>query len=208
MPVRSVCRRRFLLRTAAGALTLGALPAVAWAALPDEPRAELARQLSAGDLTVYFRHGATTRGGVDRPEWPRERQRLLSEAGEAQARAVGEAFRRHGWPVGEVIASPMARCRDMAEIAFGRVHESSDLLGLLFEGGSRQRRIEQSLQLLRRSASGGNRILVGHSSNIQESTGVHLPEGGAVLVRAAADGSGFTVLGRLDPADWAALAEA
>lgn len=207
MSVPSVCRRRFLLRSAAGALMLGALPAT-WAARPDDARLQLAESLAAGELTLYFRHGATTRGGVDRPEWPRERQRLLSEAGEAQARAVGAAFRRHGWPVGEVIASPMARCRDMAEIAFGRVHESSDLLGLLFEGGSRQRRIEQSLQLLRRSASGGNRILVGHSSNIQESTGVHLPEGGAVLVRATADGSGFTVLGRLDPADWAALAEA
>ncbi len=32
--------------------------------------------LLAGELVVYFRHGATTWSGIDQIEWPREQQRL------------------------------------------------------------------------------------------------------------------------------------
>lgn len=166
----------------------------------------MARQLATGDLTLYFRHAATATGGVDRPEWPREQQRQLSELGREQAQTVGAAFRRHGWPVGEVLASPMVRCRDMAEIAFGRVDERPELIGLLSTDSGRAQRIAYSMQLLGTPARGGNRIVVGHGSNIQSSTGMRLPEGGAVLLRTKADDRGFEVLGRLDPPDWAALA--
>lgn len=201
-------RRIFLLQAAAAAAAVAfhALPLMAQTDEAAQLRADMARELAKGDVTVYFRHGATVTGGVDRPEWPRERQRLLSEVGHAQAQAVGEAFRRHGWPVGEVLASPMARCRDMAEIAFGRVVERTELIGLLSADEGRQQRTTYSLDLLRTPAVGGNRIVVAHSSNIRASTGVSLPEGGAVLVRAKADGSGFDLLGQLSPQDWAALA--
>lgn len=176
------------------------------AASPREVPARLAEALRGGGLVVYFRHGATTWSGVDRVDWPRERQRLLSPQGEAQARAVGDAFRRHGLPVGEVLASPFARCRDMAEIAFGRVEERRELIGLLSDGEGRQERIDYSLALLRAAVAGGaNRIVVGHSSNIREAAGTDLPEGGAVVVRPDGTG-GFGVLGILLPEDWADLA--
>ena len=157
--------------------------------------------LQGGGHVVYFRHGATTRSGVDRIEWPRSRQRLLSKRGIAQSRTVGAAFRRHAIPVGEVIASPFARCRDMAEIAFGRVEERRELLGLLSDREGRAARVA----FLRRKVStpprpGTNRIVVSHTSNIREVAGVRLREGEAVVLRP--EGAGFAVLGTLMPEAW------
>lgn len=192
-------------------LCLGAVASVpAWhlvGARADEtkPWMRWLADLRSGGLVIYFRHGATNQGGIDRLEWPRERQRLLSELGERQARNVGEAFRRHRWPADEVLASPMARCADFARIAFGRATEDPMLLGLLTQDRDRQARIEHSLALLRRPvAAGSNRILVGHNSNIGETTGVHLSEGGAAMVRPNA--AGFEVVGVVAAMDWEALA--
>jgi phosphohistidine phosphatase SixA len=196
-------RRTFALGLSASLLGLAWRPA--GAASPAE-RAGLVDALRGGGLVVYFRHGATTRSGIDRVDWPRERQRLLSAEGEAQARAVGEAFRRHALPVGEVLASPFARCRDMAEIAFGRVEERRELIGLLSDEEGREQRIAYSVALLGRPVGGGtNRIVVGHSSNIREAAGIGLPEGGAVVARPDGAG-GFALAGTLLPDDWAALA--
>lgn len=196
-------------RALVGAALVSAV-APAWAQSPAADVPALLKALQTGGLVVYFRHGATDKGGVDRIDWPRSRQRLLSAEGEAQARAVGQVFQRHRLGVDEVLASPFARCHDFAQIAFGRVQDDRQLLGLLSQDTERQQRIDHSLALLRRAvAKGKNRVVVGHSSNIQETTGVFLPEGGAVLVRPESGaGKGFSVLGELRPADWAALAKA
>ena len=170
-------------------------------------RDTLLRALTDGGLVVYFRHGATDRGGVDSIDLPRHLQRQLSDEGKAQAHAVGETFRRHGINVSEVLASPYARCHDFAHIAFGRVLDDPLLLGLLSQSVDRQARIDHSFALLRRPVEARqNRVLVAHTSNIAETTGTTLPEGGAVLVRPDATAeSGFIVLGRLLPEDWRAL---
>lgn len=172
-------------------------------------RAELLDALRRGGTVVYFRHGATDKGGVDRIEWPRNRQRLLSAEGEAQARAVGEVFARHGLMAGEVEASPFARCHDFAEIAFGRVQDDPLLLGLLSEDADRQARIDHSFARLRAPvAMKENRILVGHSSNIRATTGASLAEGAAVITRRnEGHAQGFVVLGVLTAEDWRELAE-
>lgn len=198
-------RRQFLVASA-GLLT--SWPLASRAQMPGGPAASALAALRQGGVTLYFRHGATATGGVDRIEWPRARQRLLSDAGEAQARAVGAAFQRHALRAGEVRASPFARCREFAEIAFGRVQDDRELLGLLSQDAERQARIDHSLRLLRRAVPAGQvQVLVGHSSNIAQTTEVNLPEGGAVLVRpSAAAPRGFDVLATLQPADWAALA--
>ena len=82
-------------------------------------------------------------------------------------------------------------------------------MGLLSQDTERGQRIDHSLALLRQPVPAGVLwVLVGHSSNIAETTGAQLPEGAAVLVRSdAAQGRGFVVLGRLLPADWRALAQ-
>lgn len=172
-------------------------------ALPMAARADHAAArdaLSAGDAVVYFRHGATTWSGVDRIEWPREQQRLLSELGIAQSERIGAAFRAQSIPVGEVIASPFARCRDMAEIAFGRVEERMELLGLLSDSQGRANRIAYLRSKLSEPTGGANRIIVAHRSNIAEVAGVSLGEGDAVIARPTGDG--WETLARMSPDDW------
>jgi len=43
----------------------------------------------------------------------------LSPRGEKQARQIGQAFRAHGVPVGEVLSSPYCRCVETGRLAFG-----------------------------------------------------------------------------------------
>ncbi|MCV3273474.1 histidine phosphatase family protein [Roseobacter sinensis] len=163
---------------------------------------EIIAALREGGHVIYFRHAATTWSGVDRVDWPRERQRLLSEEGIADSRRIGNAFRRAAIPVGEVMASPFARCRDMAEIAFGRVSERAELLGLLSDDAGHPARIAfLQEQLSAPSPDGRNRILVSHRSNIAQVAGVSLGEGDAVILvpRGAA---GFEILGVMQPQDW------
>ncbi len=154
-----------------------------------------------GGHVIYFRHAATTWSGVDSIDWPRERQRLLSELGIAQSRMIGAAFTEHGLPVGEVLASPFARCRDMAEIAFGRVEERMELLGLLSDAEGRAARIAYlRRKMTELPAQGTNRIIVAHRSNIAEVAGASLAEGEAVVARP--DGQGFEVIARVQPDGW------
>ena len=115
--------------------------AAASAVRADEDVEAILAELADGGEVVHFRHAATTWSGIDRIEWPRERQRLLSERGIEDSRRIGEAFRVRDLPVGEVLASPFARCRDMAELAFGRVEERAELLGLLSDADGREARV-------------------------------------------------------------------
>ena len=190
---------KFTRRFALGAISIGfvslARPMPSAASL-DEARALLA----AGEAVVYFRPGATTWSGIDRIEWPREEQRLLSELGIQQSEQIGAAFRDQNLPVGEVIASPFARCRDMAEIAFGRVEERMELLGLLSDDEGREDRVAYLREKMFQPTGGSNRIIVAHRSNISEVAGVTLAEGDAVVVRPT--GSGFDALATLSPDEW------
>lgn len=184
-------RREFLKLNAASLIP--ATPVLAQSGLRD--------QMRSGGHVIYFRHGATTWSGIDRIEWPRERQRLLSDLGIAQSRQIGAAFRSIGIPVGQVLASPFARCRDMAEIAFGRVEVTMDLLGLLSDDQGRARRMDYLRdKLVNPPASGTNRIIVSHRSNIAEVASVYLTEGEAVVTRPVA--GGFENVAQLMPEDW------
>ncbi|MEM9724715.1 MAG: histidine phosphatase family protein [Pseudomonadota bacterium] len=187
---------------AALVLGLSTTGAAARTTLSEETRAALL----AGELAIYFRHAATTWSGVDRIEWPRSRQRLLSAEGVAQSEQIGAAIRDLGAPIGDVLASPFARCRDMAEIAFGRVEERRELLGLLSDASGRPARIAYLRQQVSTPTGGaGNRVIISHRSNIAEVAGASLGEGDAVLLRPLGDGR-FETLEIVRPGDWTALA--
>lgn len=161
----------------------------------------LAREtLAQGQAVVYFRHGATTWSGVDQLEWPREQQRLLSDLGIQQSEQIGAAFRQRGWPVGDVLTSPFARCRDMAEIAFGRVEERMELVGLLSDRSGRAARITYLREQISKPTGGLNRIIISHRSNIAQVAGIPLDEGDGAVLRPSQ--SGFETLAVLRPSDW------
>jgi phosphohistidine phosphatase SixA len=161
----------------------------------------LKQELKNGGYVIYFRHASTTWMGVDKIEWPRERQRLLSEQGIASSKKIGAAFKLLGIPVTEVYASPFARCRDMAEIAFGVVTEKMELLGLLSDDEGTNARRDYLREQLSSAVEDGNRIIISHSSNIREVAGISLGEGDSVVLEPKG-GSEFNVLGIIPVADW------
>ena len=161
----------------------------------------LKQDLRNGGYVVYFRHAATTWMGVDKIEWPREKQRLLSEQGLASSKKIGAAFKQLGIPVTEVYASPFARCRDMAEIAFGFVTEKMELLGLLSEDEGANTRRDYLSEQISSTVENGNRIIISHSSNIREVAGITLGEGDSVVLEPKGDGE-FNVLGIIPVTDW------
>lgn len=193
------CNRRHLI------LLLGAAPLLGRAQAQAQATPEALRAaLKAGGLTIFMRHAATNWNGYDRLEWPRERQRLLTSQGEAQARAVGAAFTRLDLPVGEVLASPFHRCLDTARIAFGRVTPEPRLLGLeTDEHETEARRAYIQALAAEVAPDGKNRIVVSHQSNVAAATGYRPGDGGAAITQAV-DGKAL-VLARLTPEEWAAV---
>src|SRR6266545_6979699 len=73
-----------------------------------------------GSHVALIRHGNAPPGhGGDPPGFKIDdcaTQRNMDERGRAQARALGEAFRRHGVRVDKVLSSPWCRCLETARL--------------------------------------------------------------------------------------------
>jgi hypothetical protein len=104
--------------------------------------------------------------------------------------------------LGEVWASPFARCADHARISFGRAREDMRLIGLLSDDDGRPERMAFLRALLTDPPEAGtNRVIVAHRSNIAAVADVALAEGEAVVVRP--DGTGrFDMLGTVRSDGW------
>ncbi len=120
-------------------------------------------QLRAGGLNLYMRHAITDRSQSDSGQRGlRAAQRNLSAAGEAQARALGEAFRRLGIPVAEVLTSEVFRAQETAQLAFGTALIHSHLIADDYTSGDAGMDARVVSALLAQAVVGGNRVLVGH----------------------------------------------
>ena len=155
--------------------------------------------LRDGGHVVLIRHASTVPGFGDPPGFRLDdcdTQRNLSAEGRAEAQAIGEAFRRHAVPVGEVLSSQWCRCRETARIAFGRAGVWSALNSNYNDReqppGEKNQEVRQRLS---RSPKGGNLVLVTHNFNIRDLTGISVEQGEMVIV--LPEGEGFRVLGRL-----------
>ena len=102
---------------------------------------------------LLVRHASTEPGLGDPPGFVLSQcqtQRNLSDAGRAQARALGAWFARHGLPVQAVLSSQWCRCLDTAQLAFGRV-QAWPALNSTFDG---QGQPEAQLRELRQRLAG------------------------------------------------------
>ena len=168
--------------------------------------AELLALLRDGGNVIYFRHAATT-NITDRDASRLDdcsTQRNLSDEGRAQARAIGDAFRRLGIAVDAVLASPYCRTQDTARLAFGRVEVAIDLFSLGQpkhpDDKARAERLRERLGTP--PAAGKNTVLVSHGSPLDSVAGEFLNEGEAAVARP--DGSGrFRLVARVRAEQWA-----
>jgi broad specificity phosphatase PhoE len=156
------------------------------------------RALQQGGHVLFIRHALTTPGFGDPPGFRLNdcsTQRNLSDAGRAQARRMGEAFRERKVPIGEVLASPWCRCVETAQLAFARANTWSALSNL----HARQQNAEKQVRDLRPRIAAhrgrANLVLVTHGSVAVALTGEH-PAMGEILVLKPQP-SGFRVAGKL-----------
>ena len=139
---------------------------------------------------VVLRHSFAP-GGFDPPDARLDdcsTQRNLDENGRAQARRIGEAFRRNGIAVGEVLSSPRCRCLDTARLAFGQAQPWDILQGALDDAARRQRQLAELKQKIADHRSSLPLVLVTHGSVVTDLTGLAIRMGEFVVLRPAGDG--------------------
>jgi len=174
--------------------------------------ASLVEALRHGGYVLLMRHAssppAPPAAAAAEPDNPKP-ERQLDETGKATARAMGQALRTLGVPVGRVLSSPTYRALQTARLAGLPTPTSFPELG---DGGqSMQAAGEARGAWLRAKVAeppppGTNAIMITHLPNIaaaypRESMG--LADGEAMVFRPGAAG-GFT--GRIKIEDWPALA--
>ncbi len=163
-----------------------ALGAPSWLCAQGIPvSAEFWTLLRQGGNVLLMRHAQTEPGVGDPPDFrigDCSTQRNLSDAGRAQARRVAEAFQREGLRPDEVRSSAWCRCRDTAELAFGR-HSVWPPINSFFQQGGSERQTREVLKGLQELKAPRNWVLVTHQVNISALTGSFTAMGEVLLVR-------------------------
>ena len=115
-----------------------------WVAPVAQAEESVWQTLREPGAVVVLRHSYAP-GGFDPPDARLDdcsTQRNLDENGRAQARRIGEAFRREGIAVGAVFSSPRCRCLDTARLAFGKVETWEVLQGALNDAERRRLQLD------------------------------------------------------------------
>jgi phosphohistidine phosphatase SixA len=164
--------------------------------------------LKSGGLVLYFRHASTDFGQNDDQMTGYEdcaKQRNLTDAGRAEARAIGASIKRLGVPIGDVLASPFCRTMETARLIFGRA-----IVTPAARGGPSSVPAERyaGLRTLLASAPapGTNTVIVSHGNPFRALTEEpYLAEGEAAVIRPLGHDQ-FRILARIPKDGWDALA--
>jgi phosphohistidine phosphatase SixA len=167
----------------------------------DPGAAELWRALRAGGHVALMRH-ANAPGIGDPPEFrigQCSTQRNLDEAGRAQARATGEAFRANGVARVEVRSSQWCRALETARLLdLGPVEEDPNLNSHFSDRASGPAQVTALRDYIAAIEPGSPvRVLVTHQVVIANLTGTLARPGEIVVIAPNAEGG--DVLGRLGP---------
>jgi len=164
---------------AIASLLLGASEAVAtdgetaWAAL-----------VSGGHVALIRHANAPPGYGGDPPGFRLDdckTQRNLDEIGRQQARALGEAFRRHGVRVDRILSSPVCRCMDTAELmAVGEVEKS---MALLPDRGEPRVRLQELKAIVSGWRGPGTLVLVTHGFTISPLLPTYLEQAETLVLK-------------------------
>ena len=161
--------------------------------------AALLSALRSGGYVLYFRHMATDFGQKARYD-DCANEVNLTDAGRDDARAIGAAIRSLGIPVGDVLASPLCRTRETADLIFGRFTVAPAV-----RGGDPGGYAELKVLLARRVASGTNLVIVSHRDQFAALVGgPALDEGEAAVIEPRGE-AGFRLVARIKKDDWNTL---
>jgi len=211
--------RRAFIRAAlaCGALALAATlggaagaqaPAPAAAIAPPLAGTALRDALQRGGYVLYFRHTSTDFGQNDDGMTSFDdctKQRNLTDAGRAEARAIGAAIARLKIPVGEVLASPYCRTLETARLMFGRATASMEVRGgPASDAGARYAGLRK---LLSTPVGGGtNLAIASHGNPFHAVAGPPYLAEGEVAIIEPRGAEGFRIVAKVTKDGWEALA--
>jgi hypothetical protein len=164
--------------------------------------------LRGGGYIIYFRHTATDFGQNDERMTGYEAcetQRNLTDAGRADARAIGAELRELRIPIGDVLASPYCRTMETAQLMFGRATATPAV-----RGGPAQTdtpaRYAALRELLATPVPAGSNVAIASHGNPYRAVagGDYLAEGEAVVIEPRGT-EGFRVVARVRKEAWKGL---
>jgi len=171
--------------------------------------AELLAALRAGGYVIYFRHADTDHSRQDQRPVNFDdcaTQRVLSENGRQNSRAIGEVIRALDVPIGSVLASPLCRTVETAVLAFGSAEKSmATREGGPDPVGSPGRYAALRALLSTAPPAGKNTAIVGHGYPYYSliGKGQILEEGEAAIIRP--QGTSFEEVARVGLKEWREL---
>jgi phosphohistidine phosphatase SixA len=172
-PMPGLLPRLFLAVILFASLPAQADEAAAWAAVRE------------GGNVIMMRHATTVPGVGDPPGFRLDdcsTQRLLSEAGRDQAKAIGAALRERGVEAGRILTSAWCRCVDTAELMqLGPVEVFEPLNSFFGQGDVSDKQTDSVRKLIGGWKGPGTLLLVTHQVNVTALTGV-VPASGEMVV--------------------------
>jgi broad specificity phosphatase PhoE len=164
--------------------------------------------LRQGGYVLYLRHAATDFSQNDDAMTDYAncaQQRNLTDAGRADARAIGTALKALGIPVGPVLASPYCRTRESAELVFGNPTVSTAVRGGPGSDDGGQRYAELRKILSTPVAKGSNLAIASHGNPFRAVAGTaYLQEGEIAVIEPLGNGQ-FRIVARVTKTGWVTL---
>ena len=204
--------KSMLLPFAFAVLVLGG-PAFGQSRPSDPELAQIAARRRACDRHSPWCH---QRGyGRHRPAQPRQYRQAApaQRKGEEAAKALGDAFKSIGVPVGQVYTSRFNRAYQTAKLAgFDKIEKSIDITegGLVVSPNENNRRAAAFRKLASTMPpAGSNIVIVTHKPNIIDAFGkdwFEVKEGEASIFKP--DGSGYKLVARVQMDEWSRIAAA
>ena len=174
---------------------------------------DLMQMLRSGGYVIVFRHGATHPDQADTdPLNPGNvaKQRQLNDNGRDDAKAVGEALKAAGVPIGKSYSSQFNRAVETARLIGGKdPSTTSDVSegGLVVSPNENNRRAQAFRALLGAMPdSGTNTLIVTHKPNILDALGkdwFEVGEGEASMFKPEGGGK-YSLIGRMQIGQWTA----
>jgi len=188
-----------------------ALVGTAWAQT-SPPVGAVLKLLQGGGYVIVFRHGATHSDQADTDPLNLDnvaKQRQLNDAGRADAKAVGEAFKGAAIPIGKSYSSRFQRAAETARLIGGKEPQATlDISegGLVVTPNENNRRA-QALRTLAATPPepGTNTLVVTHKPNILDAFGkdwFDIKEGEASIFKPDANGK-YVLVARVQIGQWA-----
>lgn len=164
-----------------------------------QPAPDVAALLRAGGCVVMLRHAQTDPGVGDPPGFQIDKcstQRNLSAAGRAQAVAIGRWFSSRSLVASSVQTSPWCRCKDTAELAFGRMMVLPTLASTFDERSGQDGQTRALRQRLAGLAPTVFEVWVTHQVNVSALTGEGLAMGEGLIIQATPTTGAVKILAR------------